>query len=183
MKYGLLTLACGLAMISALAGGCKSPPSTDSRSIEVVPQASLVSLGKAMPTVRVELVGLKSAEKLKYDNVNARDWFSGDTTKPDTDLRRNKEGSIFKMRFSAPADTDKKVLSRKDPIWKKWESENILYVMVIADVDTAAGTKANPQEWKQFLPVNDKVDWSKSVIVVKLDTSGLVIETAYEVSE
>jgi len=190
MKYGLTIRAFGLAMVAALATGCKSPPSTDSKTVDVIPQSSLVALGKSMPTVRVELVGIKGSEEKTFQAVKARLWFSGDPTKDETSLRtqkneKDKDGvsAIYKMRFSAASETEKQTLKRNDPIWKRWERENVLYVMIVGDVDTAAGTKASEQEWKQIIPVHSKVDWSRSVIVVKLGTSGLEIETAYQVNE
>lgn len=113
-------LAVMIAMVFLNTGcGTTPKPKPKEYTIRVIP--------KTDAPIRVDIIGANQSEIEGWDSLKVDEYWKDGSNFRKTALEN---GITLKL----PQEADKGVISDEDPIWEKWFSRRVLYLVVIADL-------------------------------------------------
>jgi hypothetical protein len=132
-----------LAAVSLVSTGCFSPQ----------PGAWNLNVTKATPaSIEVDIVGVQPSDEAQLTSMKVGDWWAS----PPRDLtRRGYKDMMLTTNFQTGNTW---VVSKDNPIWKKWFGLGVKEIMVIADLPQVH--EDSPR--RKFLPLTTK-DWTNPV--------------------
>lgn len=154
MWIGMLRISAIVVMI-ALLGGCKSGPRYGAYDVNVALDEKLKQ-GNSWPTFEVDLVAIGDDEKDAWNSTTVDQYFSAGNS-----LRTGKKvnGESYTMKFSN-SDPTTQTLSRKDPVWSKWQRKPEMYVIAYLR-DYSDKTDQQGLFRRKIVPL-DKRRWNNS---------------------
>jgi hypothetical protein len=161
---GWVVLACLMLLVTSI--GCGPNRDMGRKNIQVTLDRSLGE-GGSMPSIDVDLVGVKPAERASWDQSDkiSQYW------QAQSQLRADLSPLAYRMEFkdlSNPTAT----LSKGNKIWNKWGAEGIKELILLVNMP-GAGAESR----RAFIPLETYRWKSKDDIKVRILRTGPRIET------
>ncbi|MCE7973164.1 MAG: hypothetical protein DYG92_02390 [Leptolyngbya sp. PLA1] len=157
------------AATAVLATGCQQTVRGWKGDLVITPDASLRDSSGKMPPVEVDVVAINETDEM-VRSYPVDNWFSGE------DKQRASCAPYTKSLAFGPGAEGAVVISKSDPIWKKWEERGYKDLVVFA---TARSMKASPGGFdgrRKVIPLtNDK--WDVGQINFEVKSSGVECPT------
>ncbi len=151
-----------IAVAVTLMGGCtKSRARMRAFDVQVSLSPELQNT-----TVRVDLVGVNSAEKPRWDQLN-RYWVPGGP------LRKSAQNldMVHEMDFGGDLPTTQ-TLRRNEQVWVNWKNSDVLWLYIVADLPAS-------EDGPGVVSLDDKLwDRKTKTINVSIQSAGVFVRNA-----
>ncbi len=162
-----------LVLVAMLTGGllmvgCSSGSRVGAFNVQVSVAKSIADDKGRIPSLEVDLIGVKDVRKSEFSSYSMSKYFSGtDQFRRDT---RHKT-----MVFTTNNKDAHQMLMKKDALWKDWKGSSWLFVLVnLPGVGKDEMGGADPR--RMILPL-DKSRWAGNTIRLEVQGSGIALLT------
>lgn len=102
-------------------------------------------------SIQVDMVGINPSQYKVWTQKSVSEYFS-----PGDEFRKITDKKTFAFGQNRPKE---QVLSRNDPIWKRWRDKGVSHIFVLADLPGISDEKAEKR--RQIIPLDRKA-WKGS---------------------
>jgi hypothetical protein len=152
-----------LALVGCLTGCHGVTP----RDISVQLDKSMRESDGKLKSVQVDLIGVNPADLPRWQAMSASEYWKSNSAQG-----AEAERKIIRFDFGDKADV--KVLSKNDPIWERWKSEQQKWLVVMADIPGVTSVKRGVESPCIVMLPLDKASWDETgTIHLIVSSSGI----------
>jgi len=121
-----------------------------------------------MPSIEVHLLALDNVKGRALQGISMSDYWNPNRTR-DTHTKR-----VMRFGEGKPAA---QMLSRNDPVWKRWGATGATYLFVLADLQGLYEDKEDVKDPRRLILPLSRDRWNHKTIQVTIEKSGVFCNT------